>query len=139
MGKDFQLTVHDEQRAEDFKAVFGSATVCVKSPIASFAQLGDESAMVGIYMLDMELINDQTHDKLVAYIVRRFGASEAEAVKFLAEDGMPIRAVDTTITVLNPQKWLMDDAPDADLYERMGNEMSDFDDTEEFDSYDEGY
>jgi hypothetical protein len=127
MGRDFKLTVHDE-RADVFTAVFGSSSVFVTSPYAETQRLDGLPEPESVYMLDLTMIDDQTHDRLVAYLANKFHESAAEITKEIGERGMPIRAINTTITISNPQKWLVD-----------SNTPYDESEEDQFDSYDDGY
>lgn len=105
MGKDFQLTVHDD-RAAEYQRIFGTDTVYVKSPMAEIVTLEGTGERQSVYMLDLSLYDDLTHDRLVSYIARKFNADEADVTKELGERGLPIQAKNATLTVLHPMKWL---------------------------------
>lgn len=137
MGKDFTVTVYGERGAE-FKQIFGTDTVHVRSPFPSLAHLGGQAEPESVYMLDMELLTDEQRTKLIAHIAQKFNAETGAVEAALNALGLPIKASDTVVTVTNPQRWLLDDMPDE--MERL-DVMSDMDDddTQEFDGYDADY
>jgi hypothetical protein len=105
MSKDFTVTVINPERVASFEAVFGSATVYVKSPIPEYADLPGLGQR-RVYKLDMALLTPEQRDRLVAYLSDQFRLGPVEANRLLDERGMPILASDCVVSIANPQKWV---------------------------------
>lgn len=104
MPKDFQVTVSGA-RAADFMAVFGTATVCVRSPLPEVANLpGIGRALV--YQLDLETIGEEERSRLVQHIAGRFGIPAGEVEREMDSHGVPILAEDCAVAVHNPLRWM---------------------------------
>jgi len=138
MAKDFTVTVYGE-RGEEFEKLFGTRTVNVRSPFPVLANLGGNPVPESVYMLDLELLTNEQRAKLVQHIAEKFSANPSDVSHFLDEEGLPIKASDTVVTVTNPQKWLLDDEPFDKNDTHEFDVMSDLDDdeVEEFDGFDE--
>lgn len=87
-----------------FMSIFGSDTVHVHSPIAEEAMVG--VAVQRFYRLDVKELTDQQYDDLVDHLVQEFGGESEDAERYLQNDGLPIIAHDTVVTIKHPQKWL---------------------------------
>lgn len=110
MGADFKVKVMDEERAAEFKAMFGKDEVCVMSPVPTLMKVGDEEKMA--YLLDIEQLSGEQMDTMVAHIARKFNLSQTFVMTNIAQAGVPVLADMTLVTVLNPMKWFGDDAID---------------------------
>jgi hypothetical protein len=95
VSKHFFVTVHGA-RAMDFQAVFGTATVCVKSLLPRLASL-PEIGRALVYDLGLETVE---------HIAKRFGLPAEDVEKDLDSHGVPILAQDCTIVVDNPWSFL---------------------------------
>ena len=113
MGKDFTVTVYSE-REEEFRQIFGTATVPVLLLFPYNATLDGRPEPEAVYMLDADRLTAEQHDRLVTHLARKFASSEVEIRRYLHNEGLPIRAVDTVATIEHPQKWMADDMPGGD-------------------------
>lgn len=104
MGKDFTVTVTNSERAAMWLDVLGTATVHVKSPVATRANLPGKPNSL-IYELDLEMITPEQREKLVAYIAQKFGIPSDDVAASLDDHGVPMLADDCIVTVVNPQRW----------------------------------
>ena len=111
MDAPYKVTVYGE-RAEEFRDVFGGATVPVKSPLPGLATVAGEEKMV--YMLDIERLGAEQYDRLVQHLARKFGEAEVAVAAELTQYGLPILADDVTVTVQQPMIF------DDDLPEPFG-------------------
>ena len=105
MGKDFTVTVCEPERRAEFEAIFGTATVHVKSPFPVRANLPGRPDCL-IYELDLELITREQRARLVAFLAEKFGISVEEVDALLEVHGVPILAEDCVVGVANPQRWV---------------------------------
>jgi hypothetical protein len=104
MGKDFTVTITNEERAAEWEETLGTRTVHVKSPLPSMATLpGYPAAM--IYELDLEMITPEQRERLVAHLAQKFGIPADEVAAQLDQHGVPILADDCTVMVRHPQRW----------------------------------
>jgi hypothetical protein len=104
MSKDFTATITNPRRAADWRAILGTTTVHIKSPIpkrGNFPGVGEAS----FYELDLELLTNDQRERLIAHTAERFNVPPEEVAIGLDEHGMPILAKDCSIGVRNPQKW----------------------------------
>lgn len=124
MAKDFTVTVSGE-RGQEFKDIFGTATVHVLLPFPYMAQLDGCAEPQAVYMLDADQLGPEQYDRLVLHLARKFASSEAEIRRYLRNEGLPIRAADTVVSVEHPQRWLLDD---DDTQELVGYDDSEADD-----------
>jgi hypothetical protein len=104
VSKHFFVTVHGA-RAMDFQAVFGTATVCVKSLLPRLASL-PEIGRALVYDLGLETVSKDQRQRLVEHIAKRFGLPAEDVEKDLDSHGVPILAQDCTIVVDNPWSFL---------------------------------
>lgn len=105
MAKDFTVTVHDPERASEFATVFGTTTVCIRSPLPSLADLpGRPNALV--YELDLAELTDDQRQRLINHIATKFSIPAEEVAAELDVVGMPILAENVAIAIHNPQRWL---------------------------------
>lgn len=105
MAKDFLLTILEPMRAAEFREVFGTDTVCVRSPVPECANLPGKPAE-WIYLLDLDELTAAQRARLVGHLAAKFGYDPAYVDAGLEEEGMPILVEDTVVTVLHPQRWL---------------------------------
>jgi len=92
--------------------VFGRATVPVISPVPFMATLDGEEKMA--FMLDIQRLTAEQHDRLVQHLARKFGDTEIAVAAALTEVGLPIRADEVIVTVRQPMLF------DNDLPEPFG-------------------
>ena len=110
MGKDFKVKVMDEERAEEFKAMFGTDEVCVTSAVPTLMKIVDEEKMA--YLLDIEMLSGEQLDTMVDYIARKFNYPQSYVMTNIIRAGFPVLADMTQVSVDNPMKWFGDDAID---------------------------
>jgi hypothetical protein len=103
MALDFTVTVQGP-RAADFEAVFGTATVHVRSPIPQLAELPGRG-MQYVYLLDLALVTPEQRARLIAHIAARFELPADEVAAELDDHGVPILVSDATCHVSNPHRW----------------------------------
>lgn len=99
MRRELTVTVIDEERAAEFRAVFGSDTVPVKSIVPVVATLDHLEGEQEVYMLDLDALTNAQHDRLVAHLARKFDAREADVEGALKALGMPILAKDCVVSL----------------------------------------
>jgi hypothetical protein len=104
MGEDFTVSVCNPERKAIWEAILGTATVHVKSPIPSRANLPGHPNTLS-YELDLDFLTEEQRQRLIAYVAARFGFSESEVAANLDSEGMPILASDCVVSVKHPQKW----------------------------------
>lgn len=131
MGADFKVKVLDEERAAEFKAMFGTAEVCVKSPVPTMVEVGGEQKLA--YMLDIELLTSEQMDTMVDFIARKFGVTQEYVMQNIARAGLPVLSNNSLVTIENPMRWV-DDWPER--AEDWGDEPEPFG---LFDDFDENY
>lgn len=105
MAEDFKVTVHG-QRAETFERVFGTTTVQVESPVPELVTIAGFRHPQRAYKLDLAALTGEQHDRLVAHLVREFKADEVQVRRHLEAVGLPILAVDATLMIEHPLKWV---------------------------------
>ncbi|HLE29864.1 MAG TPA: hypothetical protein VI793_17190 [Anaerolineales bacterium] len=106
MAKDFTITISPQSpRADDFQKVFGTTTVCVKSPFPEWGNLPGLGRSL-VYLLDIETLTAEQLRKMIEHIANKFGLDFAEVAAELNQHGMPILAEECTTTIYNPHKWL---------------------------------
>lgn len=132
MGADFKVKVLDEERAAEFKAMFGTAEVCVKSPVPTMVEIDGEQKLA--YMLDIEMLTSEQMDRMVAHIARKFELPEEYVMQNIVRAGLPVLSNNSLVTIENPMRWV-DDWPER---------TEDWDDDEPepfglFDDFDENY
>lgn len=104
MGKDFTVTVYNPERKAEWEAMLGTATVHVKSPIPSRANLPGHPNTL-IYEMDLGFLTGGQRRRLVAHLAAKFGLPKREVARDLDSHGVPILASDCVASVKNPQKW----------------------------------
>ena len=105
MGKDFTATISgNSERAETWRWVLGTETICIKSPYPAYANLPGKPN-VGIYELDLSLLTDDQRERLIRYISEKFDIPLIDVANDLDEIGCPVLTEDVRITIHNPQKW----------------------------------
>lgn len=104
MAKDFTATVHNPERAAEFAAVFGSTTVCIKSPLPIPVSVPGHPATLA-YELDLQQLTADQRQRLIDHIAAKFGRDAEEVAADIDTVGVPILAEHVTIAVHNPQKW----------------------------------
>ena len=107
MSKDFRVTVFEgTQRAETFMQVFGRLEVCVKSFIPEEINMAGFDEPQLAYWLDLDEITSDERTHMIDYLANRFSLSPQEIESYMNDYGVPIRAAECIVTVLNPQKWV---------------------------------
>lgn len=104
MGKDFEVTINDEERKKNFIEIFGTNSVKVKSPIPkTIIRPNGEEALA--YFLDLDLITEEEREKLINNIVKRFN----QPIEFVRENldkmGVPILKEHCSLWIEKPQRW----------------------------------
>lgn len=104
MGKDFEVTIYDEERKKNFIKVFGTNTIKVKSPIPTTIIIpnGEETLA---YFLDLDLITKEEREKLIENISERFNQSIDFVRENLDKMGVPILKESCSLIIKNPQRW----------------------------------
>jgi len=95
----------DPERIAEWTAVFGSPTVCVKTPIPQLADLPAKPRSK-VYFLDLGELTDEQYNRLIDHIAAKFSLDPFETAADVQKRGVPILADDCMVTVENPQKWL---------------------------------
>lgn len=102
MARDFEVTVLDPARAAVLQEVLGTNTVYVQSPVAEWAcfpSRPDEQQL--IYVLDADELTAEQRTRLVAHLASQHGYDPATAAGILAEEGLPILADATVVTLVD--------------------------------------
>lgn len=103
MGRDFVVTATGE-RAAEWREVFGTDTLPVKSPMPEWASApGHERAL--FYQLDLGELTDEQRERVIAHVAAKFGHPVEEVRNRLPFHGMPLLAEGLFVTVFNPLKW----------------------------------
>lgn len=105
MSKDCTVTVCNPERRAEFEAVFGTATVYVKSPFPTRANLPGHPDSL-IFELDLESITPEQRERLVAFLAEKFGIAAGEVDGLLEVHGVPILADDCVVGMANPLRWV---------------------------------
>lgn len=106
MARDFVLTIHDSERAAVAERVYGSPSVCVKSPFPQHASLPGFDTPQLVYELDLALLTPEQRERLVLYIAETFDYAPEEVRQSLDQEGFPILAEGTAVVIHNPQRWI---------------------------------
>lgn len=106
MGRDFAVTINNEDRLRDWIDMFDSVQVYVQSPVPQIAELPGFDEPQKVFMLDLELISSRQRQKLVNYLANKFGLDPSVVEAGIDEEGVPILAEDCMVTIHNPQRWL---------------------------------
>jgi hypothetical protein len=91
----YLLTVTDPVREEEFQQIFGSTTVCIESP--SPVEILFEGRDALVYFLDLNVLNFQQTDKLIAHISFKFNVPVGVVASQIIERGVPIMAQRTIV------------------------------------------
>lgn len=131
------IRVHfiDDERKALYGAIFPDG-VPVTSPVPSLCNL-DGAGRQPCHILDFQAISLTQYNALVEAIAQRFGAVRVAVASQISQQGLPIRADQTTLVVDGPQLGLLmpDAVADDGLVSVRGRYMPDDEDL--FD--DEGY
>ena len=95
-------------RAAEWEAIFGTATICVQSPVAVFANVMGEEQLV--YFLDLDTLTPNEFARLVEHLAGKFDLPADELPDLICTHGVPILAADCVVVVLNPARWIDFDA-----------------------------
>lgn len=120
------------ERAEVFRAVFGSATVPIMSPFVergNLPGLGERD----VYKLNLKKLTPEQRVRLVAYVAGRFDLPLAEVERDLEATGMPILAEGCVVSVPAALAMSMID----DFYEQRSADYDEWDEWDEWDDDDE--
>lgn len=91
MGKDFTAAITNPERAAEWKALLGTTTVYIKSPIPKRANLPDHSNILIyelVYKLDLDLTTDE-HRQLLIRHFHLIGVPKKMIIEALEEIGVP--------------------------------------------------
>ena len=105
MGKDFEVTIYDEERKKYFIEVFGTNIINVKSPVPEWIQTPDHEKVLA-YFLDLDLITERQREKLIKNLSERFNESIEFVEKNLDKMGVPILKEHCGLIIKNPQRWV---------------------------------
>lgn len=86
MSKDFKVTVHDPTRQAEWEQVYGSTSVCVRSPIPEWANLPGRGRSL-VYLLDLSELTGEQRERQIAHI------TEGYAAKLLGVDRLTLRGL----------------------------------------------
>ena len=106
MGRDFTVTVIDDDRREEFLRVFGTTTVPVLSAFPVLAELPGYAEPVEVYELDLERVMVEQRERLVTHIAGKFGLRRSEVEADLDAVGMPILATGCVASLGDIRKFL---------------------------------
>ena len=104
MGKDFEITIYDKERKENFIEVFGTNTVKVKSPMCTWI-IRPNGKKAPAYFLDLSLITEKARERLIKNLSKRFNQTIDFVRDNLDRIGVPILKEHTSLIVYNPQRW----------------------------------
>jgi hypothetical protein len=105
MSNDCFITVDDE-RAVEFKQVFGTPTVPIRSPTTMQAEVA-AGGLRDVYFLDLDGLTLQQHNDLIAHVARACNTTVSEALLNIRRNGFPILADGTTLIMRHPL-WPLD-------------------------------
>lgn len=139
------IRVHfiDDERKALYGAIFPDG-VPVTSPVPTMCKLtgaGEQPC----YILDFQAISMDQYNALVEAISQRFGAVRVAVASEIAQNGLPIRADQTTLVIDGPHLGLL--MPDAvghfddlhqieEVFGSTEDDFADFDDDDTSDYYD---
>lgn len=83
-------------RYEAWRAILGSDEVPIKNPIEQEAQLGDSERAL-VHPIDIKALSADQRDRLIDFIIEKFGADVVEINHRLDTEGFPIRAEDVSV------------------------------------------
>lgn len=104
MGKDFEVTVNDEERKKNFIEVFGTNSIKIRSPIPERIIKPDGTIALA-YFLDLELITEEQREKLILNLSKRFNEPLDFVRTNLDAIGVPILKEHCSLWIHNPQRW----------------------------------
>lgn len=107
MSGDFVVSATGE-RADEWRAVFGTDTLPVKSMLPEWAS-APGIARAQFYQLDLDALTVAQLGRLVQHTAAKFGLPIAEVRDGPVEHGMPLLAEGLALTVYHPQRWLPDE------------------------------
>ena len=105
MGKDFEVTIYDEERKKDFIKVFGTNTVKIKSPVPTWI-IKPNGEKAEAYFLDLDLITKKEREKCIKHISEKFNQSIDFVRENLDKMGVPILRESCSLIIKNPQRWI---------------------------------
>lgn len=123
------IRVHflDDERKALYGAIFPDG-VPVKGPVPTLCELGDIGEHP-CYILDFQAISMEQYSALAEAISQRFGAVRVAVASQISQDGLPIRADQTTLVVDGPHLSLL--MPDAVADEDDFSNEDDYEDDDE--------
>jgi len=104
MAKDFQVIVHDPERAADWTKIFGTNQVYVKSPIPYRANLPGYTNEP-VYDLDLDQYTEEQRQALIQHIADKFSLQPETVEAQIDKVGVPILARHCTAAIHNPLRW----------------------------------
>jgi hypothetical protein len=105
MAHDCYATVHNPERAADWREAIGSDRVPIRSPVATPARLAGHGADL-VYEVALDVLTEAQREGLIRVLSRVFGCDLAEVRATIATEGVALLAADCSLTILNPQRWV---------------------------------
>lgn len=89
----------DSPRAADWRAVLGTTTIPLRSPVTQRATFPGMDAEHEYYELDLRMLNIAQIDRLVAHLAKRFDVPPDEVRDGIFNDGhgVPVLAEDVSV------------------------------------------
>lgn len=106
MSAEFSVTINkDSARAADWLKMLGRLTVAVVSPqtIPVTSPHGEQEPA---YFLDLSQLTPEEHNNLIEHIATRFNIPTNVVQSEINKAGVPIPAVDCSLVIHHPQKWI---------------------------------
>jgi hypothetical protein len=91
------VTALDSERIAEWRAIFGTVTVPVRSMLKQEAVL-EGIGQTLVYILDHERLSDEQRNRLVAYLAEKFKSLPSAVLDEMLERGIPIRAENTLMS-----------------------------------------
>lgn len=130
MSNDFEAIIRgDSERAATWRAVLGTETVKIKSPLPVAVSLPGDIKTTA-YQVDICLLTAEQRQRLVAHLAARFGYTVHDVDRDLDDIGCPILADDVVVTVHNPQRWF--DVAGDDYGDGTGDGDLDYDEDDDW-------
>jgi hypothetical protein len=103
MTTQFTATIHDPERAAEWKAMLGTTTVPIKSNNPTMAALPGHNKTQMVYMIDLNRITPEQLERIVQRIAIKFEYTIKWVKELLHHHGIPILAKDITVTIYRQQ------------------------------------
>lgn len=99
----FTATIHDPERAAEWKAILGTTTVPIKSFYPVLATLPGHTKAQMVYQLNLDQLTEKQWNRVIQHVATKFEYAIKWVEDLLPEHGIPILAQDVTVSIKRPQ------------------------------------